>query len=71
MGSPEAGDHDYKGPRAGFDKSEKNCGAAFLPMRADSREADKIPPRPPRPNDRWGCAGPKLKDGGRKGVMGL
>ena len=47
-GWPGAGDHDCEGPQAGLDRSEKKFGAAFLPMRADSREADKILPRPPR-----------------------
>ena len=46
-GCPGAGGRYREGPRAGLDRSEKNCGAAFLPMRAASREAGKIPPRPP------------------------
>ena len=41
-GCPGAGDHDREGPRAGLDKSEKNCGAAFLPMRASNRETHQV-----------------------------
>ena len=72
MGCPELVDHYRTDLRAGFDQSLKNFGAAFLPMRVDAGDSDKIPPGPPpAPNDRSGCAGRKLKEPAREGVMKL
>ena len=72
MGCPQHADHYYAGLRAGLDQIAENFGAAFLPMRESNREAGKIPPLPPlAPNDRSGCAGGKLKEPAREGVMKL
>ena len=73
MGSPKHADHYHAGLRAGFEQIAENFGAAFRLMRESNREAGKIPPRPPplAPNDRSGCAGRKLKEPVREGVMKL